>query len=58
MISPWPALPLSGRQVVVRGAVPDVRRVKPRATTWRPLNGNAGHGEIMNRLSRFGFYVS
>jgi hypothetical protein len=36
MISPWPALPLSGRQVVV----PDVRQVKPRAAAWRPLNGN------------------
>ena len=31
MISPWLALLLSGRQVVVRGAAPDVRQVKPRA---------------------------
>jgi hypothetical protein len=40
MVSSQPALSLSGRQVVVRGAGLTGRQVKPRAAAWRPLSDN------------------
>ena len=40
MVFPYPALSLSGRQVVVRGAGLAGCQAKPRAAAWRPLNDN------------------